>query len=166
MIIKEFLPNPIGKDTEGEYIVLLNDSASMVDLTGWHIKDQSNKIFSLSGYKLDSSQELKLFYSKTKITLNNNGEKLYLYDSKGSLVHELEFSGSAEEGAVFGDLPSGDKELSSVESELLEAQSVMPNSPHLELSNQLLLAIFLNGIILSLICVWVYKRVIKDEKTS
>ena len=101
MIIKEFLPNPVGNDKEGEYIKLFNDSDSAVNLSGWQIKDASGKSFKLSG-GLAGWQELSLPYSQTKISLNNNGEKLFLYDATGKLVDELGYTESAREGEIIG----------------------------------------------------------------
>ncbi len=99
MIIKEFLPNPAISDKEGEYIKILNDSAVSVDLNGWQIKDAAGKTYKLSG-NLAAGQELLLPYSQTKISLNNAGEKLFLYDSAGKLVDELGYSGQASEGQI------------------------------------------------------------------
>jgi hypothetical protein len=99
MIIKEFLPNPVGNDKEGEYIKLLNDGSLRVNLSGWSVKDASGKIFKLSGF-LDAGEELILPYSQTKIVLNNNGERVLLYDASGNLVDELSYSGQAKEGEL------------------------------------------------------------------
>ncbi|GEM_PF-1686996 len=99
MIIKEFLPNPIGADKEGEYIKIFNDSDKAVNLVGWKISDASKKEFAMSGI-IDPKQELVLFSSKTKISLNNNGEIVFLTDSKGILIDKLVYTGIAEEGKV------------------------------------------------------------------
>ncbi|MEK9170334.1 MAG: lamin tail domain-containing protein [Patescibacteria group bacterium] len=99
MIIKEFLPNPVGKDADGEYIKIFNDGDKAVILNGWSVKDASGKTFSLSG-SLDGGKELSLPYLQTKISLNNNGEQIFLYDSAGKLVDELSYSGQAEEGKI------------------------------------------------------------------
>lgn len=97
--IKEFLPNPVGKDADGEYIKIFNDGKDAVILNGWSVKDASGKISSLSG-SLDGGKELSLPYSQTKISLNNSGETIYLYDNAGKLVNELSYAGQAEEGKV------------------------------------------------------------------
>lgn len=99
MIIKEFLPNPVGSDKDGEYIKIFNDGSSPVNLSGWQIKDASEKAFKLSG-NLNAGQELILFSSQTKIILNNDGERILLYDATGKLVHELDYSGQAKEGQI------------------------------------------------------------------
>jgi len=99
MIIKEFLPNPVGPDKDGEYIKIFNDGDKAVNLAGWKISDVSKKSFTLSG-TLDSKQELILLSAKTKISLNNNGETIFLTDSKGVLTDKLGYTGVAEEGRV------------------------------------------------------------------
>ncbi len=99
MIIKEFLPNPAGIDKDGEYIKIFNDGNLPVDLSGWQIKDASGKAFKLSG-NLNAGQELILLSSRTKIILNNDGERILLYDATGKLVHELNYIGQAKEGQI------------------------------------------------------------------
>jgi len=99
MLIKEFLPNPVGADKDGEYIKLFNDADKAVNLAGWKIKDASGKAFNLSG-SLESKKELILSASQTKISLNNNGETISLFDAKGVLMDELSYVGVAEEGKM------------------------------------------------------------------
>ena len=48
VLISEFLPNPPGKDADGEWIELLTRNQA-VDLSGWVLKDASGKSFSLDG---------------------------------------------------------------------------------------------------------------------
>jgi hypothetical protein len=99
MLIKEILPNPVGKDAEGEYIKLFNDSREAVLLNGWSLKDASGKVYKLAG-SLKAGQELVLPYFQTKIALNNNGEQILLYDPAGKLIDELSYSGQASEGKI------------------------------------------------------------------
>lgn len=99
MTIKEFLPNPIGSDQQGEYIKLFNDGQAVILLNGWSLKDASGKVYKLTG-SLDSQKELTLPYSQTKISLNNNGEAIYLYDSAGKLIDQLTYTGQASEGQI------------------------------------------------------------------
>ncbi len=99
MIIKEFLPNPVGVDKDGEYIKIFNDGKETVVLNGWALKDVNGKIYKLTG-KLNTQSELILTYSQTKISLNNNGEKIFLYNNKEELVDELGYSGNASEGEI------------------------------------------------------------------
>lgn len=100
MIISEILPNPIGKDPAGEWIKLFNDSSETVDLAGWQIKDASGKTFVFKNQNIAASEHLTLDYKATKISLNNNGETLFLRNQKGELVDKAEFVGTAPEGKI------------------------------------------------------------------
>lgn len=119
MIIKEFLPNPVGDDKEGEYIKLLNDGNKQINLSGWSVKDASGKTFRLSGF-LDAGQELVLPYSQTKIALNNDGEQVLLHDAAGNLVDELSYTGKAIDGQLIARKTT---------SELASAPEQVPNYP-------------------------------------
>jgi len=99
MVIQEYLPNPVGKDAEGEYIKLYNDGDQAVFLNGWRVEDARGKSFNLQG-QLAPGGELVLPYQQTKITLNNKNESLFLYNASGELASELSHSGTAKEGAV------------------------------------------------------------------
>ncbi|MEK7162936.1 MAG: lamin tail domain-containing protein [Patescibacteria group bacterium] len=103
MIISEFLPNPIGKDTGGEWIKLFNEGNAVIELNGWQIKDAAGKtfIFPADGGKnklINPGEYLILDYKTTKISLNNNGEALFLYNPKGELIDKAEYIGVAPEG--------------------------------------------------------------------
>ena len=93
------MPNPVGNDKEGEYIKLFNDGGSAINLSGWQIKDAAGKTYKLSG-SLEAGKELLLPSSQTKIFLNNNGEKISLYDAARKLVDELGYTGQAKEGQI------------------------------------------------------------------
>lgn len=100
MIIKEFLPNPIGKDTDGEYIKIFNNEQAAIDLSGWSIKDASGKKYILSNIKLDKDEGLILDYRTTSLNLNNSGETLFLYNQYGKIIDRLSFVGNAREGEL------------------------------------------------------------------
>ncbi|PIR88963.1 MAG: hypothetical protein COU07_03680 [Candidatus Harrisonbacteria bacterium CG10_big_fil_rev_8_21_14_0_10_40_38] len=112
--IKEALPNPIGKDTDGEYITLTNKGVDSVNLSGWKIKDLSGKTFSLTGYTINPNEDLKLLYKTTKISLNNDKETIFLQNEKGEEIDKLEIT-SPSEGEV---IKKGDKNIQQVNSPL------------------------------------------------
>lgn len=118
IIINEFFPNPIGKDADGEFIELFNSGGEPISLSGWKIKDSSNKTFTFVNQKIEPGEYLVLDYKTTKISLNNNGEKLFLYDGYGNLIDGAEYTGTAEAGKslirkdnhfVFTDKPTSGK---------------------------------------------------------
>lgn len=104
--ISEFLPNPIGPDTSGEWLELENTSPSAVSIDGWWIANSNSKPKMVRG-KLDAGSFLVLYRSQTKLTLKNNDEKIFLYDPQGILVDQASFSGSAPEGQSFSSGPAG-----------------------------------------------------------
>ncbi|MEK7146727.1 MAG: lamin tail domain-containing protein [Patescibacteria group bacterium] len=100
MIISRFLPNPVGSDKAGEWIEILNNTDTVVDLTGWQIKDLAGKSYILQSGELKAGASVQVFYKTTKITLNNSGETIFLYNPTGGLADKLSFSGSAAEGHI------------------------------------------------------------------
>jgi len=98
MIINEFLPNPVGKDADAEWIKLLNNGESEVNLAGWQIKDASGKTFIFKNQTLRPGEYAVFDYKTTKISLNNNGETLFLYSPDGQLIDKAEYVGNAPEG--------------------------------------------------------------------
>ena len=67
VLISEWLPNPAGKDTEGEWVELWNGGPQPVNLHGWVLQGGREKKFSLTGktigageYLLVKKPELKL----------------------------------------------------------------------------------------------------------
>ncbi|TRZ64759.1 MAG: lamin tail domain-containing protein [Spirochaetia bacterium] len=129
VLIKEFFPNPSGKDTEGEWIKLFNNSNTAVDVSGWQIKDASAKafIFSATDGKntlIAGGEILTLDYKTTKISLNNNGETIFLYDKNGILVDKAEYTGTAADGKVYIRAENGKFILSGSQAELQEVNSI------------------------------------------
>ncbi len=165
MTIKEFLPNPTGKDTEGEYIVLLNNNEQTINLAGWSIKDSSGKVFKLDSHTLAPNEELKLFYTTTKIALNNDGETIFLITPAGQIADELGFTGAIQEGAVVSRSAEASHEL---KAELLETFPSDEPGGNLALDSQIFLLMILTGIILAGLTVWILRKFPKtqDEKTS
>ena len=94
------MPNPIGKDTEGEYIKIFNDSATDINLKDWSIKDASGKSFTFNSQFIKANQELTINYKTTGINLNNTGETIYLLDNRGRPIDQLSFSGASKEGQL------------------------------------------------------------------
>ena len=98
MLINEFLPNPAGKDTSGEFIELWNNSHSRVSIEGYVLKDGGGKKYVLHG-ELGPNAYVSLPYSITKINLNNTGDAMYLFNAVGQLIDTTEYLLQAKEGA-------------------------------------------------------------------
>lgn len=100
VFINEWLPNPAGADSSGEWVELWNSGASAVDISRWQLKTKAGSKAVLSG-ELDSGRYIVLPRTKTKLVLKNSDESLSLYDSQGKLVAQSSFFGSAQEGKSF-----------------------------------------------------------------
>lgn len=98
--IKEVLPNPVGVDRLGEYIILVNDGDEAVSLTNWKIKDKSGKEFSLSGYVIAPGSGLEFSANVTGIILNNSDELIELLGPDGGVEDSLSYTGAIAEGQV------------------------------------------------------------------
>lgn len=101
VFINEWMPNPVGSDTAGEWVELFNSGPSLVSLSGWFLKNGTDKKVFLNKYTIGSGSYLVLKRSETKLTLRNTDETLFLYDSSGTLVDQSGFFGSAPEGKSF-----------------------------------------------------------------
>ncbi len=101
--IKELLPNPVGPDTEGEWIKIVNDGESSISLVGWSVSDASGDSALLSAV-LEPGYKLTLSHKETGITLNNNGDVITLYNQAGEKVDEIVYTKSiGEDEIIFGE---------------------------------------------------------------
>ncbi len=98
ILISEWLPNPTGSDTVGEWVELQNTGNAPVNLFRWSLKTSSGKKFIFGNQTIGADGYLVLPRSETKLTLKNTDEKLFLYDAGGKLIDQSEFLGAAPEG--------------------------------------------------------------------
>lgn len=101
--IYAILPNPVGPDTENEYIELINTGSSSVSLYKWKLDDEEG---GSSAYTIPADTTMaggktrKFFRSDTKIALNNDADSARLFDPSGKLIDEFIYDESAGEGEV------------------------------------------------------------------
>jgi len=101
VFIRELLPNPVGRDTDGEWIRLVNISEATVEIGGWKLSDASGKEFVFrKGESVAPKSDVLLEYSQTGIVLNNNGDTVELLDSKGEVVDTLTYSGQVGDDEI------------------------------------------------------------------
>lgn len=101
VFIKELLANPVGPDTDGEWIKIINTGDEAINISGWSLTDASGKTFSFQkGTSIPQATEITLRYSQTKIPLNNDGDTLKLKDSTGSTVDTLSYSGQVSDDEI------------------------------------------------------------------
>jgi hypothetical protein len=98
IFISEILPNPIGKDADGEFIEIFNNGNADVSLSGYKLSDASGKSFYFKNTILKSGEYFVVKYSDSKISLNNDGDSVFLYNDSGVLIDKIEYKGKVEEG--------------------------------------------------------------------
>lgn len=91
IVINEFMPDPEGTDTNNEWIELKNLSDSQINIAGYKLDDADG---GSSPYVFPdtvlSPQETKAFYNNiTKITLNNDTDRVRLFDPTNKLIDEI-----------------------------------------------------------------------------
>lgn len=99
VFLKEALPNPVGEDTGGEWIKLVNIGDNAINLTGWSIKDASEKTYTLNA-SIDGKTELLLEHSLTGITLNNTNETITLLDASGVVIDSLTYNEAGDDEII------------------------------------------------------------------
>jgi len=97
----ELLPDPEGKDTEGEFIEIHNAGGSDAALAGWSIRSTNEKIFNLPDVIIAAGSHRYFSYAESKIVLTNTGSELSLVDANGSNVDFIAYSGPAKTGQSY-----------------------------------------------------------------
>lgn len=110
--INEWLPNPIGKDsqgkcpvqdtancgTTGEWVELFNSGSAPISLSSWRLVSKSGRQFVLSSQTVEPQGFLVLDRSATKLIFKNTADGLALYNAQGALVDQSSFPGTAPSG--------------------------------------------------------------------
>lgn len=99
IFINEWLPNPKGNDTEGEWVELFN-SGPNTNLSGWKLKT-GKQSFTFGNVVLKEGNYLLLPRSLTRLSLRNTDETLLLLDARGVTRSTSEFYSAALEGKSF-----------------------------------------------------------------
>lgn len=100
VLIYEVFPNPVGNDVSGEWIKLYNSSENFINLSGWKLKDRSGKTFILSNKEIAPKNFLVLSLKEAKISLNNSGDTLFLYNQNNQLIDKAQYQFNVAEGVV------------------------------------------------------------------
>jgi hypothetical protein len=99
--INEFIPNPDSSDEENEWIEIYNSGETEVNLSGWKLKDASEKEYNFKDERITAGGYLVLNRPQTKITINNDAETLSLISPKGDVVSQIQYSGGSQGGYSF-----------------------------------------------------------------
>ena len=107
MVINEFLPDPAGDNSQGEWIELFNEGDEPVDLGGWKLADKTSK-FTIPKNTVISAKSFLVFYRPdTKLSINNDGEILSLIDPNGEPAFKVSYDDKAPEGQALARQPDG-----------------------------------------------------------
>ena len=102
--INKFIPNPEGKDTEGEWVELFNLSNESVNLSGWFLDDieGGSKAYEIPLGTLMAPKSYLIFkIQDTKINLNNTGDSVRLLDSQKMTADYVEYASEAKDGMAY-----------------------------------------------------------------
>lgn len=92
--INEFLPDPEGRDDEGEWIEVFNNSGQAINLNGWQLDDEAGKgstPYKISETVIEPFGYIVFPYKQTKITLNNDIGEINLIAPNGQLMQKAEY---------------------------------------------------------------------------
>jgi len=95
IFINEILPSPEGRDDEEEWIEILNKNGFEVNLENWEISDSAGIVKSYifpNGTKIQAHGYLLLSRPVSKITLNNDGDGLILYQPDRKAADSIEYT--------------------------------------------------------------------------
>lgn len=101
LFLTEIFPNPVGPDTENEFIEIFNPNNHPVNLEKWKISDASTK-YILPSEVISANSYLSIARKQSGISLNNSGgEVVSLISPDGELQDSVEYTGSAGEGQSY-----------------------------------------------------------------
>ncbi len=98
LLITEVLPSCSPSDKECEFIELYNPENREIDLTGWQLSDETinfvfeNIVISADGY-------LAIGRGKSRITLNNSGDKIFLIDPAGTIINGVTYGKASKDSS-------------------------------------------------------------------
>lgn len=104
--LSEVLPDPVGTDTEQEFIEIENGGEIDAELSGWTLQNAAGKSFALSGTVAAHGQHA-FAYAETKIALVNGGMMLTLIDPQAATFDTVTY-GAAKEGKAYAKTASGE----------------------------------------------------------
>ncbi len=119
VVITGVMCDPVGSDSDGEWVRIQNTGLSDIDITGWKFNDGSNHILNIPpknggiGDMILSPGEIALLANKadkvsgydtiidTVMSLSNSGDTLRLINTEGAIVHSVTYM---ENDVVEGEL--------------------------------------------------------------
>lgn len=91
IFISAAMVDPSGPDTGKEWISLINLGASVVDLTGWTLVDNSDKKCTIANTSL-SPGESAIIHNVKPLLLSNTGDVIKLFDGRGARIDWVNYT--------------------------------------------------------------------------
>ena len=110
VVLNEIYPNPPGSEEDEEYVELYNPTDGEINLSGWTLDDETDggsspyvipegNTIAAKGYKTFKKAD-------TKISLNNSGDTVGIFDNNGGTMDSFTYS-TIDEGKTHGRTPDG-----------------------------------------------------------
>jgi hypothetical protein len=100
--IESLLPNPIGADRQLERVTIKNISDDTIPLSGWFLRDQSGKVWTLSlEQHIEPHSTLTFVRNGMPMSLNNDGDEIILINPSNEVVDRFKYSSSTEGEIIF-----------------------------------------------------------------
>lgn len=105
--ITKVSPNPEGKDSDNEYIIVKNGSKKKINLKNWAIASGSKKLYNHPINKnlvIKPGEEVKIGRDISKFALNNKKSKIELRYPDGRVAYEMKYNKkeeSVKEGEIY-----------------------------------------------------------------
>ncbi len=90
-IITEVFPNPVGPDTDSEFVEIKNVSLGMLDITGWKLTNAAKQEFIFPSLVLPNGKIMTFYRHQTGLALNNTKDKITLYSSSGLIINQADY---------------------------------------------------------------------------
>jgi cysteine-rich repeat protein len=99
VVITEISPNPVGDDSQNEFIELYNLSNNDVVLSGWSLADSGKKKYTFkSSQIIKANNFLVISRASSSLSLNNDEDSVSLYQPNCAQPSEVVEYGGAQEG--------------------------------------------------------------------
>lgn len=105
LVINEMMPNPDDDNDASEWIEIYNDSAEVMELTGYSLKDASDKTY-LFSTTISGKGFRVIPKSESKLGLNNDKETVILTNDKNEQIDIFEYTKTSE-NLVYARSPDG-----------------------------------------------------------
>lgn len=98
--LSELFPDPDGNDEDGEFIEIMNASATDADVSGWILESSSGKTFTLTA-RVAAFGRYAFSYAVTRLPLSNAGATITLRNQSGAVVDAVTYPGPAKTGKAY-----------------------------------------------------------------